>query len=125
MRWAFLLPVFVLGCADETISGYADPDATYSLIELNGSAFEQQATIKFPTEGRVEGTGPCNTWSARQTAPYPWIEMGPIAATRRACEHLELEAQFFDALARMSLAEVSGPVLVLSGENVEMVFQAN
>ena len=82
------------------------------------------ATVIFLTEGRVEGNGPCNAWSASQTAPYPWIELGPIAATRRACPELAFEGRFFEALTSVSLAEVSGPLLVLSGDEVEMVFRA-
>lgn len=56
-------------------------------------------------------------------APYPWIELGPIAVTRRACPELAMEQQFFSALGRVSLAEVNGSVLILSGETT-MVFEA-
>ena len=53
------------------------------------------------------------------------LRAGPIAATRRACGELDAEAAFFAALADVSLAEVSGPVLALSNEaGVEMVFRA-
>lgn len=114
----------MLGCTDETISGYVDPKAIYTLVELNGEAVSSDATVTFPTEGRAEGNGPCNAWSASQTAPYPWIELGPIAATRRACPELAFESRFFEALTNVSLAEVSGPLLVLSGDEAEMVFRA-
>lgn len=125
MRPILLLPFFfVLACSDETISGFADPSATYRLDELNGEAFDANATIRFPRQGVAEGDGPCNRWSAEQTVPYPWIELGPIAATRRACPELEAETSFFMALEKASLAEVVGPVLILSGDDVEMVFRA-
>ncbi len=124
MRPSAILPFLVFGCADETISGFADPAAVYGLVELNGEPVTSDATVTFLTEGRVEGNGPCNAWSASQTAPYPWIELGPIAATRRACPELAFEGRFFEALTSVSLAEVSGPLLVLSGDEVEMVFRA-
>jgi heat shock protein HslJ len=124
MRIAALLPLVFLGCSDETISGYADPAAIYRLEELNGVAVASEAAVRFPEEGRVEGVAPCNSWSATQTAPYPWIELGPIAATRRACPELDFENHFFDQLSSVTLAEVSGPVLVLTGDGVEMVFRA-
>ncbi len=124
MRLILLLSLFTVGCSDETISGYADRDAVYRLTELGGEPFTAKATISFPEEGRAVGQGPCNTWSAEQSVPYPWIDLGPIAATRRACPDLEAEAKFFEALASVSLAEVSGNVLLLTGE-VEMVFKAD
>ena len=124
MRFVGILSVLMLGCSDETISGYADHTAVYGLVELNGEPVTSDATVTFPTEGRAEGTVPCNAWSANQTAPYPWIELGPIAATRRGCPELAFESRFFEALTNVSLAEVSGPLLVLLGDEVEMVFRA-
>lgn len=124
-RAVFLLPLLSFGCADETISGYADRETTYRLTELEGQSFEARATISFPEEGRAAGEAPCNLWSADQTVPYPWIRLGPIAATRRACTQMAAERAFFDALSRATLAEVLGSVLILSDdEAVLMVFEA-
>ena len=122
---ALVLALAATACADETISGYADPSATYVVTEIDGAPFAPRATIAFPEQGTARGEGPCNSWSASQTAPYPWIELGPILATKRACADLPDEARFFDALGGMRIAEVSGPVLILIGENGrQMVFAA-
>ena len=111
-------------CADETISGYADPDATYRLVELGGEPFPARATIRFPEEGRLEGDAPCNRWFAKQNVPYPWFEAGSIGATKRGCADLALETAFFEALGAMTLVEVQGPVLILSDDDGRsMVFQ--
>ena len=123
MRLILLLFLVTVGCSDETVSGYADRGAVYRLIELDGAAYPARATIAFPEEGRAMGDGPCNSWSASQAAPYPWIELGPIAATRRACPELPAETEFFAALGQASLVEVTGSILILSGE-VRMVFEA-
>ena len=113
------------GCADETISGYADPLATYRLLEIDGARFGSSASIAFPEEGKAAGEAPCNRWLADQTAPYPWISLGPIAATRRACPDLADEQIFFESLAEMTLVEVQGGVLILSNEDGrEMSFRA-
>lgn len=126
MRLLCLLPFLTLGCADESISGYADRSAVYRLLELNGVPYAANASISFPEPGRAQGQGPCNAWSAEQWTPYPWIDLGPIAATRRACPDLELEAVFFNALSQVSLAEVVGPVLILTDEEgSELVFRAD
>ena len=116
------LPVFLAPyLKDETISGYADPEASYKLQEINDTPFSAAATITFPTEGHIEGTGPCNRYSTTQTAPYPWFETGPIAATKRACPDLAAEADFFATLTRMTLIEVAGPHLLLTNDAGEMM----
>ncbi|NNE81738.1 MAG: META domain-containing protein [Silicimonas sp.] len=126
--WRVLVLSLVLpfaGCADETVSGYADPDAVYVLAEIDGKAFDARASISFPETGRAFGEAPCNRWSADQTAPYPWLALGPIAATRRACLAMADEQVFFAALADMTLVEVQGDTLILSSEDgTEMIFRA-
>lgn len=113
-------------CADETSSGYATPGAEYRLREINGVAFTAGATINFPEKGAIGGQGPCNTWFADQPAPYPWFTPGPIGSTYVACEDLDEERRFFDALSSMNLIEFSGPVLLLSdGEGGKMLFEAH
>jgi len=127
MKSLWLLALLPLtGCADETISGYADPGATYRLSHVGDAAFSANATIAFPEKGTARGTAPCNTWSATQTAPYPWLALGPIARTERACPDLAAEQSFFDALSTMTLAEVQGTTLILSNDaGQEMVFTAD
>jgi len=117
MRSLFLvLALLTAGCSDEAISGYADREAVYRLEEIEGAAVPWQATITFPARGQVAGQAPCNAWSAKLLVPYPWFELGPIAATRRACLHMQGEAEFFAALESATLAEVAGDVLILSDD---------
>ena len=106
---------------DETISGYADPAASYQLEAINDAPYPATATITFPAQGRIIGTAPCNHYSASQSAPYPWFEPGPIAATKRACPDLAAEAEFFAALSRMTLVEVVGPHLLLTNDADEIM----
>ena len=126
MRPFLLLPLLMLlACSDETVSGYADRDAVYRLEELGDRRVPWQATITFPEPGRAAGQAPCNAWSAELRVPYPWFELGPIAATRRACLQMDGEAEFFEALSRATLAEVLGPVLILSDDTGPLlVFRA-
>lgn len=116
--------VFLSACyGDETISGYADPGAVWVLTELDGADFSERATLTFPEEGKVAGDAPCNRYFGEQTAPYPWISIERIGATKRACPALSEESAFFDALCQMTLAEVAGGTLILSNETGgEMVF---
>lgn len=123
---ALILPL--AGCADETLSGYADPETVYQLAEIDGMPFRARATITFPDPGRMAGDAPCNLWFGSQTLPYPWFDGSQIGVTKRACfddATNRAETAFFDALEAMTLAEVQGPVLILSNEaGREMVFRA-
>lgn len=126
LRLALTLPILLSACLkDETVSGYAAGGVTWRLQEISGEPFAATATLRFPAEGRVEGAGPCNTYRAQLAVPYPWFGLEDIAVTKRACVDLGDEAQFFDALKAMTLAEVSGPVMILSNDaGDEMVFRA-
>ena len=123
MRAAILL-LALWGCADETVSGYAETDATWRLAELDGTPFPARATLRFPEEGAVAGDAPCNAFRGPQTVPYPWIAIGPLAATRRACPDMASETAYLAALEAMTLAEVAGDVLILTDDaGREMVFR--
>ena len=126
MRPALLLSFAVVACfADETVAGYTTDGAVYRLVELNGAPFDASATMTFGDNGAISGDGPCNRYSGRQSAPYPWFELGPLRATKRACPDFEAESTFFRMLSQMTQAEVSGPNLILSGEEGDvMVFDA-
>ena len=111
---------------DETISGYANPDISYQLIEIAGVPAAYTATIMFPQEGSVTGKGPCNSYAAEQTAPYPWFEVGFIRATRAACPDLKFEQEYFDMLTKVTTIEVLENIVILRNEDaLEMVFVAN
>lgn len=126
MKPLLLIPTAALllsACKDETISGHADAGVVWSLVELDGTAFQASATLSFPEKGRIAGQAPCNSYSGTQTAPYPWFETGPILSTKRACPDLNAETAFFAALSKMNIAEVSGSTLILSNETGrQMVF---
>ena len=127
MRGACLpLVLSLAACAgDETISGYVPADAVFVLEEIDGKRFEAEASISFPAAGEVAGRGPCNGFGASQAVPYPWIEIGAIRATERACPQFQAETRFFEALVEMTLADALGDVLILSNDaGREMLFRA-
>lgn len=121
---ALVLAVPLAAClGDETVARYGGGEHVWRLVEIDGAAYGASATLAFDGGGQISGEAPCNRYSGRMAAPYPWFEVGAIAVTRRACPDLAAEAAFFAALATMSLAEVSGGTLILSTpEGREMVF---
>ncbi|MCP5085958.1 MAG: META domain-containing protein [Rhodobacteraceae bacterium] len=123
-RFTLLLALSLTACLkDETISGQTDPTDVWVLQTLNGAPVSPRITLTFPEQGEIAGDAPCNRYFATQTAPLPWFEAGPIGATDRACPEFPLEAQYFEALAAMTLIEVQSTTLLLrDGASGEMVF---
>ncbi len=124
-----LLPLIALALAacqkDETLTGYGGADAVWQLVEVNGQSFSARAEIEFPAEGDVTGQGPCNSFSGKQTLPYPWIKIENLAATRAACPDLEAEGAFFAMLMAASQVEIAGDTMILSSDhNLQMIFTA-
>ncbi len=122
---SLFFPLALLACnnADQSVAAFVDPGSSWKLSALNGAPFLANATIAFPAAGRVTGQGPCNGYTAQQTAPYPWIEIKAIGATKMACSQMAEEQVFFNALTKVTIAEVAGTTLILSAENdIEMVF---
>ncbi len=121
----FVILTLTVWQPDETIRRYGGGDRIWELTELQGMPFGLSATITFPSRNVVAGEGPCNTFHSRNSTPYPWFELGPIAATRRACPDLADEARFFEALGRARIAVIEDDTLTISTEEQTlMVFTA-
>lgn len=118
MRILILLAAFLLAQCNqnETLTAYGAAGQVWRLTELNGAPVSGTATLEFTADQTMRGVGPCNMFSAKVTAPYPWFELSPILSTRRACPEMALETELLTLLPQLSQAEVSGSVLVLSNE---------
>jgi len=101
---------------DESLHAFVPEGSLWHLTELGGKTFTARAILTFPKPDSILGQGPCNTYGATQNAPYPWFEIGPIQATKLACDTLEAEQAYFTALSAATFAEVSGDTLILSDE---------
>jgi heat shock protein HslJ len=126
MRVLLLIPALaILGyCKDETVTGHGGAEVIWHLATIDDVPFNAGARLWFPEEGTIAGETPCNRFTARQTAPYPWFHAEAITVGDGACPELEAEAQFLGALDDMTLVEVIGPVMILSTETGrEMVFR--
>ncbi|MEM6618370.1 MAG: META domain-containing protein [Pseudomonadota bacterium] len=108
---------------DETISSMVTPEEVFALTEFDGAAPPASATLSFPASGQVAGSGPCNRFSATQAAPLPWVEIGPIVATKRACAALSFESAFFAAITQATLIERTGNLIILTGGGPDLVFR--
>jgi len=128
MKKAILLSALLIGSAcmsDESVAKYGAAGKTWALHEIDGAPFSARTTLEFDKAGWITGQAPCNRFSAKQTAPYPWFKTGPAIATKMACQDLKQEQVFFEALGAMSLSEVSGAALILSNDDGRsMIFKA-
>lgn len=127
MKGAGLLGLALLAaCAgDETVTAYGAAGPLWSLTEMDGAPPPAPLTLSFETPGEIAGQAPCNAFSAQITAPYPWFALGPVAMTKRGCPDLAAEARLMARLSAMTLAEASGPLLILRNDaGARMVFTA-
>ncbi|MCV6595857.1 MAG: META domain-containing protein [Mangrovicoccus sp.] len=97
----------------------------WQLQNLDGQAVNIPITLELGTDGTVSGKGPCNSYNSSNSAQLPGFELGPLASTRMACEHLELEGTYFAALITMRTAEIIDDTLTLRSLNgAQLLFTA-
>lgn len=127
IRLLAALPLLLASaCAgDESVAKYGGAGKVWVLSEIDNTPVIARATLEFDKAGWIKGQAPCNRYSTRQSAPYPWFKVGPTMATKMACPDLDSENRFFRALGEMSLSEVSETTLILSNDaGRSMVFKA-
>lgn len=126
LKALFLPLLFGLSqCGDESLRAYGGADQVWTLVEVDGNEFPAKANLTFPAAGKLAGAAPCNSYSAEQTAPYPWFEAGPIATTKSSCPDQAAEMAYLEALSAMTQSEISGNTLILRNDaGREMVFRS-
>ncbi len=85
----------VVGLGDKPLSG--------PTLEINGD--------------RVSGHGGCNRYSGPVAIKGTSVHFGPLAATRMACDRLDVEQAFFDALEKVRSYSADGERLVLMADD--------
>jgi heat shock protein HslJ len=98
----------------------AQDPVTWRLVSLNGADFGASATMSFLPDGTLQGDGPCNSYGGQLAALPPEWSLGPVRATRMACDALEAEAAFFAALsdADQAVAQADTLLLLQAGQEV-------
>jgi heat shock protein HslJ len=88
----------------------------WQLLAIDGALTDTRTTLRIEDDGTLAGAAPCNRWSAMNTATLPSLKLGPIRATRMACDRLAEEQAFFDALSVMTSLTADGDRnLILTG----------
>ncbi|KPA23555.1 hypothetical protein shim_01630 [Shimia sp. SK013] len=104
---------------DETLTKYGGANFDWRLIKIDNRLVSYHNVIRFDETGAVTGAGPCQTFTANQTAPYPWFVLENLSVSEPsevACQLAKEDAAFFAALRDMTLVEVAGARLILSDD---------
>ena len=90
-------------------------------LTLNGqkveiAAGQQSITIQFTPEGKANGKGGCNSFSATyQASPDGKLSFSPVISTKMACpDSMQTETSYFGALAKVQQFKVESGHLILS-----------
>lgn len=78
-----------------------------------------QATLEFPEEGKVTGSGSCNTFRGTVTIDGGTITFAPLATTRKSCAEavMHQENEYLAALHEAERFEIEGPFLYIFAAN--------
>lgn len=109
----------------------ADPavltGAAWTVEDINrgGVIDNSRLTLTFAADGRVSGSGGCNSFSGTYSADGSSVTLGPLAMTRRACLGEALNAQenrYTQALTgKLSWAILADGALELTGDGGKRV----
>ena len=122
--WSTLLSlalVAALGCGaqegsggEAATTGSPSPAGEWSVVEINGERAPEGLSLAFE-EGTVGGFSGCNNFNAGWSVNGELLEIGPAAATRKACPELEMgtELRFLEALGRVDHFYAEADMLVL------------
>jgi heat shock protein HslJ len=96
-------------------------ETTWRLEDLAGTGVldSVEATLEFPSEGRVAGNASCNRFTGPVTVAGTAITFGPQAVTRMACAEtvMRQEHAYLEALHEAREFRVEGPFLYIYGTN--------
>ncbi len=87
------------------------PFGTYTIVGFGQEAVPTRDGHVRLTPGQITGQGPCNSFTATNTATLPQIHVSQMHWTDNPCGHKGFEARFFEALTQASAAEWTGGVL--------------
>ncbi len=99
----------------------------WQLVDFSGQdltvlARTQPVTLRFDDKA-ISGQAPCNRINAQYTRDGSTLKFGPVISTKKAClDVINLEAQYFEALATVNRAEIVDGFLRLYGRDVVLTY---
>lgn len=94
----------------------------WTLQAIDGRPLGAPATLRLTGEG-IAGDAPCNLYSAAVAqGPGGAFAVGAVGGTERACDALDREARFYEALGQVTHRREEDGTLILSGPAHVLVF---
>ncbi|WP_370180004.1 META domain-containing protein [Alteriqipengyuania sp.] len=105
-------------------------DGAWRVTQIAGDVVPRDSapTMTFATDGRLYGSTSCNRFNSSYSLDGTSLEVGTVAATKRACEAglMQQERRFLDAISLIENASLEdGGFLVLSGKGQRIVAVRN
>ena len=94
------------------------PTGPYVLVGIGSDTVPQRNVgMTIEADGSISGQGPCNNYSAKQTAEPPGFTLGPIVTTKMGCSGGagRLERRYLEALQGANGITFEGGVLTVQG----------
>ncbi|WP_054006933.1 META domain-containing protein [Cypionkella psychrotolerans] len=117
MKHLWMAALMLAACVE---TGQAGTD--WVLATVDGAAVDYTATLSLAEPGRVIGQAPCNRYFADVARDSGAFELGMIGTTRMACLQIKGEAEFFQTLQGIEMADETPTKLTLTGAGHQMVF---
>jgi putative lipoprotein len=105
-------------------------DGEWRVTQIGGDVVPETSapTISFAVDGRVYGSTSCNRFNSSYSLDGNALEIGNLAATKRACDPglMQQERRFLDAISLIENVSLEqGGFLVLSGNGQRLVAVRN
>lgn len=108
--------IALLAMTASTTQAQTPPVKEWELLAIDGKVVDFTATLTIGAEGEISGKAPCNRYVGRNFSRLPDLKLGPVAATRMACDKLAEEQVYFDALSVMTrVDQPDNRTLILTG----------
>lgn len=126
IRSAFilLLALFMLATCSQVSE---PPSGEWTLVSLNGAPLVEDTEINLVfEEDRVGGSAGCNSYGGTFESGGAGIDITSLTITLMACTDAGVMAQestYLGALEAVETFELDGEKLLLSGPDVELVFE--
>ena len=127
----FILATSIVACCPcrKQKSGPAESftGTNWELIQFEGRSFTPQDnyTITFTEEGKINGTGDCNRLMGDYSSTADGtLHIGMLAATRAMCPDQQMENRFVQTLQEVDSYTIDGKLLLLfNNSELKLVFE--
>ncbi|MEL6944427.1 MAG: META domain-containing protein [Bacteroidota bacterium] len=110
-----------MSCNSTKLSTKSLISSSWLLEKIDGKSLSEEVTLEF-SEGRINGKSFCNQYFSNCTYDKENISVESIGATKRACQMMAEENQYFERLRTAKNCEMKEGKLHIQCEQGDLVF---